>query len=318
MERGEEARAEIGRVRHQRDALRLRERRHLAELGDAADLGDAGLRIGHGAGREHLLELVDGAGVLPRRDGNAGLRAQRRQGAEILRREDRLLEPVEIVGLEAERVLPRLRRCPGTVGVHHDRDAGARGLASGLHLGLPGLVQLDVAVAFRQRLPRLQGDDFGIVQPEEAGIGIDLRARRTAQQLHQRLSRALARQIPERDVEARQRKDGDAVTPEEMQRLLHPVQEPGNVPGIATDRERRHHVVDGSAYRTLAIVAEGVAPADEAVLGLDAHQQRLEPAPVPPAPALGLGRALEGDLERNRLDAHDLHGGVPSQYLPAR
>src|ERR1051326_5936185 len=64
VKRSEESRTEIGRVGHQRDTAGFRESRHLAELGDAADFGDARLRIGDGARGEHGLELEGRAGIL--------------------------------------------------------------------------------------------------------------------------------------------------------------------------------------------------------------------------------------------------------------
>src|SRR3546814_11408956 len=45
LQRGEEAGTEIWRVRHHLHAGRLRQCRHLAELGDAADLGHARLGV---------------------------------------------------------------------------------------------------------------------------------------------------------------------------------------------------------------------------------------------------------------------------------
>jgi hypothetical protein len=44
-------------VRHQRHAGGIGQRRHFQELGDAADLGDAGLRVVDRLGGEHVAEL---------------------------------------------------------------------------------------------------------------------------------------------------------------------------------------------------------------------------------------------------------------------
>ncbi len=150
--------------------------------------------------------------------------------------------------------------------------------------------------------------DLDVVQMEQARVGVDLRARGTAEQLGERLSRALAREVPERDVEAADREDGDAVAAEEMQRLLELMVETHDVAGIAAERHRRHHAVERGLDRGLTVVGEGIAPAHEPVRSLDPHQQCLEPGPGAAAPARGLAHGLEGDLERDRLDARDRQG----------
>ncbi len=150
-------------MRHQHHAVGLGERGDLAELGDAAQLGDARLSVGDRAGREHLPELERGAGVLAGGQGDADLGLEPGECAEVLGREDRLLEPMEVVGLELERHLARLARRPGAVGVEHKGHAIAGRLARRLDLGLGRLVQLDVGIALGQRRARPLGHDLGVV-----------------------------------------------------------------------------------------------------------------------------------------------------------
>ena len=76
LQGGQEARAEIGRVRHQGDAGGIGQGRHFQEFGDAAHLGDAGLGIVDGVGGEHVAELEGRAVVLARRHRHAGAGAQ--------------------------------------------------------------------------------------------------------------------------------------------------------------------------------------------------------------------------------------------------
>src|SRR5262249_11488299 len=137
---------------------------------------------------------------------------------------------------------------------------------------------------------------------------IDLGTHGSAHELRERLPRALAREIPERDVEAADREDRDAVAAEEMQRLLELVVEAGDVAGIAAQRHRHHHALQCRLDRGRAVIGKRIAPSDKTVGGLDSHEQRLEPGPGAAAPTRGMADALERDLERYRLDALDLQG----------
>src|SRR5262249_20742058 len=74
--------AEIWRVRHRRLADARSMPHDLQEFGDAADLGDARLRVGHRLGE--TLELDRGAGVFAGRDWYSKAILQRFEDAKIL------------------------------------------------------------------------------------------------------------------------------------------------------------------------------------------------------------------------------------------
>jgi hypothetical protein len=147
LQGGEEARPEVWRVRHQGDARGIGQRRHFEKLGDAADFGHAGLGVVDRPRREHVAKLEGGAVVLACRQRDPRLTSQPRQALEILGREDRLFEPVHVVGLSLAVMCRASSGVPRTVGVDHDLDIGTGGLARRPNLGFLGLVQFDVRVA---------------------------------------------------------------------------------------------------------------------------------------------------------------------------
>jgi len=81
-------------------------------------------------------------------------------------------------------------------------------------------VQLDVAIALLDREFRSRGDALGIAVFEQAGIARQRGLSCPAEQAMERQVGGLAGDVPKRDVEARQRKDRDAVAAEQMQLLL--------------------------------------------------------------------------------------------------
>ena len=80
---------------------------------------------------------------------------------------------------------------------------------------------------------------------------------------------------------------------------------------------RRDHVVHGGAHGIGAGVAEGLAPADDAGVGLDPHQQDVVGRPG--AQAFALVTAAEGvrHLHRMRVDTRDLHSILPLLLMSA-
>jgi hypothetical protein len=120
---------------------------------------------------------------------------------EVFRREDRLLQPVQVVLAQLQSHVPRLLGRPWAVGVDHDGDVVARRQPRRLDLRLLGLVQLDVAIALLDRLLGARGDLLRIAVLQQAGIGRQLVAARAAQQPMQRQAGRLAGNVPQRDVE---------------------------------------------------------------------------------------------------------------------
>jgi len=228
---------------------------------------------------------------------------------EILRREDRLFEPVKIVGAQFQRHLPRLLGRPRAVGVDHERHAVARRVARGPNLGLFGLVQLDVAITLLDREPGARGNEFAVAELEQARIGGQRCLPGAAQQPMQGQVGGLAGDVPQCDVEARQGEDGDAVAAVQMQRLLQVVGEPPNVARVAADHPRHDHPVQHRPHRLHAAVAERIAPTNDAGIGLHLHQESVVAGPA--REATRLAAEGEGNLDRERLDRGNLHAAAP-------
>jgi hypothetical protein len=129
-------------------------------------------------------------------------------------------------------------------------------------------VQLDVAIALFDRLLGARRDLLGIAVLQQAGIGRQLVAARAAQQPMQRQAGCLAGDVPQRDVEARQREDRDAVAPNRCSFCCR--SQGGRCRVLPT---RGAIMLSGGAHR-VAAVAERLAPADQAI-GLDLTSRLL-------------------------------------------
>ncbi len=136
-----------------------------------------------------------------------------------------------------------------------------------------------------------------------------------AQQAMQRQVGRLAGDVPQGDVEPRQGEDRDAVAAEQVQLLLQVVAESRDVARILADREGCDHVVQGRAHGIGAGIAERFAPADDARVRLDPHQQGVDHD----RHALALVTAAEGvrHLHRMRVDTRDLHSILPLLLMSA-
>jgi hypothetical protein len=179
-------------------------------------------------------------------------------------------------------------------------------------------VQLDVAIAFADRLLHARRHLLRVAVLQQAGIGRQPIAPRTAQQAIERQVRGLARDVPQRDVESRQSEDREAVAAEQMELLLQVVGEARDVACVLADGDRRHHVVQRRGDGVAAAVAEGLAPADDAGVGLDPHQQDVVGRPVAAAIARRVAAEGERHLDRVAVYARDLHATLPVRLISAR
>ncbi|MBA7714535.1 hypothetical protein ES703_123561 [subsurface metagenome] len=279
MQRRQQARTEIGRMRHQLHATLVGELHDLQELGDAADLGHRGLSVGDRACIHHLRELIGGTRVLSGRNTEPAPGAHLRQRRKILRWPHRLFQ-------EQRR---RLAACVGkgdrrgavhwAVHVDHQGNICADRLPRRLYRCQGGLVQLDRGIALADRLGAFARDKVRCADPQQARIGRNPGALLRAQQLVQRHALHAGGKVPQRDVEPRNRKHRDAVAAEQMQIALDLFHEGGNSGGVrhllATGL-RRDHLVDRSIGRERADIAEGIAPAGETCVCGDFDQNDVE------------------------------------------
>ena len=115
--------------------------------------------------------------------------------------------------------------------------------------------------------------------------------------------------------------DGDAVAALDVELALHLAAERGDVVAGLADQARREHVADGRLGRGRAGIGERLAPADDAVAGLDPHQQHVALGPAArlrPRPVIVIA---ERDIEADGVDAgdggHEPRCPRPSSVIPA-
>ena len=107
----------------------------------------------------------------------------------------------------------------------------------------------------------------------------------------------LALDVPQRDVERRQRAGQRALRPELDAGVQQRVEQHGMVQRILADQRRREIVRDHAERGEAALHRRGLADAEHAVVGVDAHEGAVLRRLVVRRPA---------HLER--IDAGDLHG----------
>ena len=131
-----------------------------------------------------------------------------------------------------------------------------------------------VAEAHLERREALLQVGFGLLlhflqvgAVELAVVAGDLLFRAPAEQLEHRLVDALAQQVPDRDVDRRDRRHAHALAAPGVRRAAHALVQVLVVPGVLAHHQRREVLVDdllGDARRQ-----RHVAVADHAVVGLD-------------------------------------------------
>ena len=169
-------------------------------------------------------------------------------------------------------------------------------------------MELDGRVALVEGLPYLLRHQVGVAVLEQARVpGDEGRGGRPAEELPERQPGPLRGEVPEGNVDPGEREHGDAVSPEEVHRLLELAHQGRDVGRVPADDDGSDRLVDHRPDRRHAVVAERLAPADGAVFGLDPHEQDVERAPRPPAPSRGRPAAVVRDGEGDRLDARNLH-----------
>ena len=85
----------------------------------------------------------------------------------------------------------------------------------------------------------------------------------------------LAREIPERDLDAALREDGEAAPPVQEQRALDLLHEPLDLGGILTEEQRREALLDDAHDGQRRAVREALAEPGQPVVGRDLHDDLL-------------------------------------------
>jgi hypothetical protein len=168
-------------------------------------------------------------------------------------------------------------------------------------------VQLDGLIAlFERALAGLADFDGGGVA-EQACIGWQRPDGGTADELPDRQVRGLAGDVPERDVQGGQRVHVRAVAAEQVHALSKTRREAANVARVLAKRPRCNLRIDNGAGCCAAGVTETFAPALEALVGDDAHEQRVERRPADAHESGRRGADVAWDADVVGLDCDNLH-----------
>ena len=204
--------------------------------------------------------------------------------------------------------LDGLRHGPGATGVDRERDVRADRLARGGDFRDADFVQLDVAVAARDRCGAVVPHHIGVAVAQQAGIGRHaLDGFGAAEQAIERLAGALAGDVPQRDVERRQRETDRPVARAIALPVGDVAHQRRNVGRVAADRERRNGVLHRDLGDAAGGEAKTLAPADEAFIGRHLDEQRLHIRPLRRRGVLGGIAEVVGHADMERLYGGDFH-----------
>ncbi len=202
------------------------------------------------------------------------------------------------------------------VGVDHDRDAGAGGLARGRDRFGGALVQLDVLVAAFERARGVALHVFdvaGILQ--QRGVGLDALSLSAAEQFRHRDALELAADVPKRDVEPGERMHHRPGATEAVQQAFdarHKIA----VGRVLADGEAADPSIERSADQRAA-AAEGLAPADNAAAGRHPHIDRLDVGARLAGEQRRWRPGVERDAELDGVDGGDGDGHFAPQMVQA-
>ena len=132
--------------------------------------------------------------------------------------------------------------------------------------------------------------------------------RGAAEQAMDRRALRFAQNIPQRDVDAGECETHRPVASHGVKLALQVGHERRNIGELAADTERRHNARDRLVGQGRDGKAERLAPADEARIGVDAHEQRLHVRPRPERAHRLRSAVLVRHGDQDGLDAGNFHG----------
>ncbi len=174
------------------------------------------------------------------------------------------------------------------------------------------LVQLDGRVAARDRLLGVAGDEIGLAVAQQARIGRNAIPGGAAEQAMEGHALRLAGNVPQRDVDAGKRETDRPVPAHGVKLALQVRHERRHVGEFAPDAQRRHDARDRLPRQRRSGKAERLAPAGEAGIGVDAHEQGLHVRPRPERPHLLGAAVLIGHGDEDGFDFRDFHCSTPA------
>ena len=196
----QQTRPNIGRVRCKTQLELFDQLFNPNHLGEAANLGDAGLRIVDGAGLKHVLEVQVTAGVFTCGSGYSAFATHLCQSLVVFGGPDGLFQPVQIQVVEITTHAQSFIQRPRAVAIHHQAHIRSYGLSCTFNLHGADFMQLDGIKALCDSALCIQSHQVRIGVPNQTGIGFDLGSANASQHLGNAAVLHLARQIPQRNV----------------------------------------------------------------------------------------------------------------------
>src|SRR5271165_6653170 len=312
--------------------MRLRHRGNTAAFRETAGPGEVGLDdVDRTAGDQLTKAVEPDLGLV------AGDRRGERIGDHGTARDvvgrDRLLDPIELMGLERAAHLDREGRAPGAIDIDHQlrlrsqctahcRDP--RDVLLGLYFAELGMVDQMAQMGLCRRvapdlhLHALEAagavalgfagevvDRFALLVEAAAGVSFDPVAA-AAEKTVERQFGDLAGDVPERDVDAADCIHNDAAPPELSGPREHLLPQPLDQQRVLADQHRPQHLLDNARGGPTA--DPGLTDPGHPLVGLDLDQQAAAPRLHAAGAAIGRLAAIG---ERYRADIDDLHDFNP-------
>jgi hypothetical protein len=174
-------------------------------------------------------------------------------------------------------------------------------------------MQLDVAKALRKRAFHGRRDERWFAITKQAGVCVQ-RARGAAEQGRDGLSSLFARDIPERDLDGRQRVCHRPRATVIVEAMLHLVHELGPAADVTTDECGGNQRSQCRSRGGADDVSPSFAPAFDTLIGQDAHEQGVDRCPVRAGERLWRRPHVDWHTNEMHIDLDYLHG--PSRIVP--
>src|SRR6266404_5464045 len=314
-------------VRCDHAMVRLRQGGDAAAFGEASRPGNVGLDDVDGAAGDQLAEPIEPDFGLVASDRGGERIGDPRAAVDVVGR-DRLLDPIELTGIERPAHLDRERRAPGAVDVDHQLRLWSQGLTHrfdphyilfGIDLADLRMIHQMAQMGLRRRVAPdlhlhaleaagavalgLAGeivDRLAFLVEAAAGIGLDPVAAAPEQAVERQFG-DLAGDVPERDVDAADRVHDDAAAAKLAGAREHLLPQAFDQQRILADQHRRQlrldHPLSGAA------ADPGLTDPDHPLVGLDLDQEAAAARLHAAGAAIGRLAAIG---ERCRADIDDL------------
>jgi len=268
---------EIGRVRSNRHVCFIGGFNYVPHDRNSSDLGNARLDVVHRPAFDQPRKIGRRQDIFTDGDWHAA-GADLPRGVKIIERPDRLLNPFETEFAQRRDRRQCLLQRPRRIDVHYQRAAvmPPQQLRGGGNFFAAGFVHFEVAISTAKRFLAVPHDDRRLGVFKKTGIGRKLLALGAAQQHVDRLVCRFSENVPKRNINSGKRVHDRTCASDAVDAVDQHFHQSGNVGRLRADACRRDQGLQQQFDGRPNPMRKCFTPADDAAIGFDLDQQRLE------------------------------------------